>query len=274
MIFTPPQSIGSIGPSRPINSDIAQAIADGTCHVPIEGNHHLVCMDGRLTTDGWVTGITLAGGSLTPSIAATALLAREAVTHKLTDLSKYTVQQSVKAGFPVGIHNAGGDGSGCGAMDSCQAIIKLIGNRHEAISEFGKQLGLQTVSSLVTGEIDNGPAIYESFHRYDVPTVKLVGQHGEQAVVVNFVDNTVCDRAAVCRRGDELQVFHLDAWSFMEAARIGVHAAIEYCREHRPDVFIDPNNLRYAQQVVATFNIAAVMILCHEGVRVIPVRHE
>lgn len=267
MLVTPPQSVGSIGPERPLSSDVVSFIESGQCHIPYKkptDTPACICMDGRPSQLGPLVGISMPGGTLAPVVIASALLATNGVDHAVKDLIPIVMDVCDDNNFPIGVHYAGSqEGSGCGAMDGLETVVSLTNRRAEAIAMFANDLGLPSPTPLDMGSVDNCSDLFSVFHDNNAPFVKLLGDHHESGVVINHRDNYVLDRHHLNERFAPIQLFNVDWWAFPAVADIAIDTAKRYAT---PAISADHHQ---ALSIASAYVTACIMSLCREGVRII-----
>ncbi|MDO5729560.1 MAG: cadmium-containing carbonic anhydrase [Actinomycetaceae bacterium] len=273
MISLSPDAVGLIGGVADFPASFVQAVESGQLNEPVAPMPRLRCMDGRPDADGWVEGVSLAGGPLSVVIASLHLLSQLNINHDMVNvLSRVPTLVRNHGWIPVA-HTANSEhGSGCGAADGLRPIIDVIHVASHGIRTIGDSVGVETICD--TFELGvffpDGRATAMFFRTAGAEIEHLEGSHLEKALVINMVPGTRISRAAIAQAGGgDTQVFVLDLWALDPVADI----VLETVRELAPEAdlhVLQPE----ACAALATYSLAAAFTLCAPGTPVLVIRNQ
>ncbi|MDN5275889.1 MAG: Carbonic anhydrase, cadmium-binding protein [Candidatus Saccharibacteria bacterium] len=159
--------------------------------------------------------------------------------------------------------NASGDKSGCGANDRLADIYGVITSSSAAIRDLAGKLGVEVddeTHQLIVGRagdrssFSSGANLLKTLENIKIQQSDnviidhIAGSHNEVVIMINTVEGTTIDRAALkAEFGNDYQAFNVDVWSFAAGAELISRTA------------------REVEQKVAAmvyYNIAAALVLC------------
>lgn len=270
MISLSPDAVGSIGGAAILPAEFIEAVESGQFNEPAASKPRLRCMDGRPDADGWVEGVSLAGGPLSAVIASLHLLSYLNISHDMVNVLSRVPTITRSHGWIPAAHTANSEhGSGCGAADGLRPILDVVHVASQGIGEIGEHIGVETICDTLElgGFFPDGRALAAFFRSAGAEIEHLEGSHMEQALILNMVPNTRMSRAAIAKAGGgDFQVFVLDLWALDPVADI----VLETVRELAPEAdlhVLQPE----ARAALASYSLAAAFTLCKPGTPVLSV---
>lgn len=243
--------------------ELAESIVGGKYHRLTTKNIICKCIDGRNCSKG-LEGPNSAGGTLSLLVADDLtsrhfIDANESTADGMARLTDVLLDQDITVGVHTDSH-AEGEKSGCGANDQLPKIYAMMVQKAEHIRELadlvlGKPVP-QAVHDLIMSRaaertvFSPGNAVEEAASAKG-RSERLEGQHKEIVAVVNLVEGTTLERAALeTDTTGSYQAFNIDAWAFEASAR-----AVS-----SPDV----SDEEIESKVVAMtyYNLATALVLC------------